>query len=453
MNSNRFVWFLAAIPLLLGAMATESAFGQAGATLNVSFRDEIAPILAAKCMRCHGEEQADGDFRIDEQSSLEAYIEKGDPENSELYDRIASTEEDYRMPPDLGDQLAQHEQRLIYEWITLGPNYQKVDDWKTVQFKGTDLAEADTLGKAVWALLGRFHPAVIHFPIALLTVAAFLAVFGFGNAYTDKAAVYCLVLGTLGSIVAAASGWGFAEYRKWPPSELSFGGQNQMIQQAESAEETADESGDEEDQPTAETQEADGGDGRRMLSEEEAEALGGEQVDPADGMLNVEQFTLIPGDERSLHRWGGVAVAVLGIVVTLLAFYVRNRPENSQFIWKLSSVVLAGLVGWVGHQGGEIHYGNDLYDGPLNRISQLMDSNAATADEEIEATLDANEAAKENAGPDPAPADDTTAAEEDDAAGSASAEVEEGDDEDGAEDGDAADDDDDASESTESDDQ
>ncbi|MGE3809008.1 MAG: c-type cytochrome domain-containing protein [Gemmataceae bacterium] len=57
--------------------------------------------------------------------------------------------------------------------------------------------------------LGRLHPAVVHFPIALLTLAALLEGWQFLRRRTElhPATAVCLVIGTLASFAAALFGW------------------------------------------------------------------------------------------------------------------------------------------------------------------------------------------------------------------------------------------------------
>ena len=69
----------------------------------------------------------------------------------------------------------------------------------------------------------KFHPLLIHFPIALILVALlaeFLTVlFGEESGY-NSVSRFCIVLGAIGAVFAASSGWlagGFANY----PGELS----------------------------------------------------------------------------------------------------------------------------------------------------------------------------------------------------------------------------------------
>src|SRR5688572_4499914 len=65
--------------------------------------------------------------------------------------------------------------------------------------------------------LGRLHPLLVHFPIALL-LAALVAELrrpratGPSEAGPSEAGGYCLALGTLGALLAALTGWLFAAH-------------------------------------------------------------------------------------------------------------------------------------------------------------------------------------------------------------------------------------------------
>jgi uncharacterized membrane protein len=62
--------------------------------------------------------------------------------------------------------------------------------------------------------LGKFHPAVVHFPIALLIAAAVAEVLFAGTARPlfDNARLYCLWFGILGALGAGTLGWFFAGF-------------------------------------------------------------------------------------------------------------------------------------------------------------------------------------------------------------------------------------------------
>src|SRR5690349_21433011 len=60
-----------------------------------------------------------------------------------------------------------------------------------------------------WAQsFGRFHVVVVHFPIALLILAAVIELWAMVRRKTPSpTAAVCAVFGTLGAIVASTSGW------------------------------------------------------------------------------------------------------------------------------------------------------------------------------------------------------------------------------------------------------
>jgi hypothetical protein len=63
------------------------------------------------------------------------------------------------------------------------------------------------------------------------------------------------------------------------------------------------------------------------------------------------------------HRWLGIGVAVFTTLLTILA--MRARKSNSkmaQLTWQAGILLAAGLVGIAGHQGGELVYGEGIYD-------------------------------------------------------------------------------------------
>jgi uncharacterized membrane protein len=71
-----------------------------------------------------------------------------------------------------------------------------------------------------YQLFGRLHPLVLHFPVALLLIAAALE---FVRAFRDDArlgrlTVFLLALGAVGAVVAAATGWVFAHESHPQPS-------------------------------------------------------------------------------------------------------------------------------------------------------------------------------------------------------------------------------------------
>jgi hypothetical protein len=90
------------------------------------FSRDIAPILAAECLACHSAEKAKGGYRV---HNYAAVLEPGKsrqpavlpakPEESELFKRLVTHDEDDRMPQD-DDPLTTNQIALFREWITAG---------------------------------------------------------------------------------------------------------------------------------------------------------------------------------------------------------------------------------------------------------------------------------------------------------------------------------------------
>ncbi len=68
--------------------------------------------------------------------------------------------------------------------------------------------------RSYWHFSGAFHPAVAHFPIALLVVAGIVELWRFlrGKKIPGDAGYTCLIFGSMGAVVAAVLGWANAEH-------------------------------------------------------------------------------------------------------------------------------------------------------------------------------------------------------------------------------------------------
>src|SRR5213082_2154623 len=102
-------------------------FGQAqnpdAPSTPVSFSKDLAPILAKKCVACHGPEKSKGHFRLDSfdwlmkgGESKSASIVPGQPEQSELVRRLTTQDEDDRMPQK-DEPLPSAQIALLERWI------------------------------------------------------------------------------------------------------------------------------------------------------------------------------------------------------------------------------------------------------------------------------------------------------------------------------------------------
>lgn len=127
-GSKKFSRLVAFVPgLLLVGLASV-----AGAA--VSYDQEIRPILSDKCFTCHGPDETarEAELRLDLKEGFEGLSEMGapivspgDPEESELYYRIANPDDGDRMPPDdYHLKLTDSEIDTIKRWIEGGAEWQ-----------------------------------------------------------------------------------------------------------------------------------------------------------------------------------------------------------------------------------------------------------------------------------------------------------------------------------------
>ncbi|GAA5510939.1 hypothetical protein Rcae01_06451 [Novipirellula caenicola] len=128
----------AAIAVLPGASAAETNNdGEMAAmpTADVSFNQDIRPLLSSRCFACHGPdpESREAGLRLDQahgdEGAIGIAIEPGSIDDSELWNRITTDDESMRMPP--ADShlkpFSKKEQQLIRAWIESGANYE--DFW------------------------------------------------------------------------------------------------------------------------------------------------------------------------------------------------------------------------------------------------------------------------------------------------------------------------------------
>jgi hypothetical protein len=103
------------------------------AELPVDFNRDVRPILSNKCFACHGpdEAQRQAGLRLDDARVATAELESGaiaivagNPDASELIQRIMHPDESQRMPPaEFGKPLSLDEKSILRRWIEQGARY------------------------------------------------------------------------------------------------------------------------------------------------------------------------------------------------------------------------------------------------------------------------------------------------------------------------------------------
>ena len=284
--------------LVLGAASTSTIFAQDAI---VDVHRDLKPILESRCFRCHGGEQTEG-MDLNDSSWIDDYIVANEPGDSDFFQRLIADDDSIMPPLGEGGPLAGSEIATIKLWIEEGAEW---PEGLQLGVEGEEPAVATepqlpagfvpfaerSLPAKLWGVHGWFHPAVVHFPIALFTVGAlFVLLNALFKGNFREIAFWCLLIGTLGAIASCTMGWSFA------------------------AEKSA------------------------------------------------------AGDEVFWHRWGGIVVAGFSTLVTILALRLKSSDKGlSQIIWQSGLLLCAAMVGLVGHQGGELVYGEHMYERAIEK--------------------------------------------------------------------------------------
>jgi mono/diheme cytochrome c family protein len=149
-------WFLRVC--LLVALASPISVEAAAS----AYEKEIKPVLKERCYACHGALKQKAGLRVDTVAFIKEanVIASGDPEKSELVQRIRSNDEEERMPPE-GHALTQVQVKAITDWITAGalapegerPEDDPLEHWAFQKIERPDIPKVDGISHPVDALL------------------------------------------------------------------------------------------------------------------------------------------------------------------------------------------------------------------------------------------------------------------------------------------------------------
>ncbi|NNJ27376.1 PSD1 and planctomycete cytochrome C domain-containing protein [Alienimonas chondri] len=97
----------------------------------VDFAREVQPLLARKCLACHGPDDAEGGLMLGSRETALAVTDSGEPailpgnaHGSTLWERITSDSEWDQMPPE-GDRLTAEEVEILRHWIDDGAKWEE----------------------------------------------------------------------------------------------------------------------------------------------------------------------------------------------------------------------------------------------------------------------------------------------------------------------------------------
>lgn len=128
------------------------------AATNADFESTIRPLLQKHCVECHGASEQNGELRLDAKSLAMKggydgpAIVAGQPEQSPLFKRIISTDDD-RMPPHdyVADPLTVDEIAAVKLWIEAGADWPE-NDAERVVMAAIEQAAASDERKQYWSV-------------------------------------------------------------------------------------------------------------------------------------------------------------------------------------------------------------------------------------------------------------------------------------------------------------
>ena len=302
------LWFLLVVCFFF--LSALRGYCQTEPSKITDFARDIAPVLQVKCASCHEGEKAKNGFIISDRDALLGFVEPGDAASSSLWtDYLVQPSRDTLtdslvMPPD--GPLSASQLAIFKLWIDEGANW---PEGLLLNFRDKEAPVPQTqgttsMGVKVYRAIGYFHPAMVHFPIALFFVGgacAFLSYFLGLRCQTT--AFQCMAFAAVASVLTVVMGWSFADTQGYPAWD-----------QLPSNNATHDE---------------------------------------------VNFFN---------HRWFGTLTAALGLVCVALGLLARrNKSSTLNHAWRIGAIALAFLVGMVGHQGGELVYG-DIFDKAIEQL-------------------------------------------------------------------------------------
>jgi len=150
---KRWISMLLTFAAVLFVIAAPSVLAQDKAAAERLFIEEVKPLLAAKCLACHGndEKKIKGKFDMRSRAGLlkggesgDRALVPGDPQKSPMYVAVTWKDADLQMPPKENDRLTAKQMDALERWIAGGaPWVEKagsvkidVGDWSTPDAKG-----------------------------------------------------------------------------------------------------------------------------------------------------------------------------------------------------------------------------------------------------------------------------------------------------------------------------
>src|SRR5579859_3710559 len=129
-----WVWCLmVGLVLFTGrSMGVESVKSSSAPAAKVDFTEQVRPVLASHCFKCHGQDEGSrkAKLRLDVRENAVKPAESdavavvpGKPEKSELVRRIFAEDDDQMPPAATKNPLTPAEKEILKQWIAEGAEY------------------------------------------------------------------------------------------------------------------------------------------------------------------------------------------------------------------------------------------------------------------------------------------------------------------------------------------
>ncbi len=211
---------MASAPAVVLALACAAVAGEdPGVRQGAAPAEAALRVFETKCIECHGPgvPKPKGGFGtvtdLQAMAGDPALVVPGRPDKSEVYLRLVSGNPKERMPPAKarGGGLTPGEIEQVRRWIEAGAPPASPRGAAATEGHRHDEPLSGAARLSRW--LGKFHPVVVHFPIALLLCAVLVELAGAALRRTgfDSIVTFCLLVGAAGAVASAGLGWLAAE--------------------------------------------------------------------------------------------------------------------------------------------------------------------------------------------------------------------------------------------------
>ena len=208
----------------------------------VQFEKQILPIFKQHCFECHGDGETEGELSLESISSIRRGGHTGSPllatklTDSELYLRIVSLSEGYRMPK-RNDPLSKQDVETISAWISSVPEVDATESSATA----TSTASVDSAetNRSENSSDSSQYPALIIASVLILALVGWLVIRSFSDRnrgrrfsqnHNRSAAFIAMFVGAMNLLLLCGAGYLYFEAEKLKDENASLKAELRSLQ-------------------------------------------------------------------------------------------------------------------------------------------------------------------------------------------------------------------------------